>query len=97
MGAGHLHPMRYALGLARAAEEAGARIHEGTEVTAIDHGRHRVTFRTPRSNLRAAHAILAGNGYLPLIDRARRRPHVMPINSFIAATEPLGDRCGRES
>jgi gamma-glutamylputrescine oxidase len=39
MGAGHLHPMRYALGLARAAEAAGATIHEHAEVTAIDHGR----------------------------------------------------------
>ena len=90
MGAGHLHPMRYALGLARAAEAAGATIHERTEVTAIDHGA-RVTFRTPRGRLRAAHAILAGNGYLPLLDR-RVASRVMPINSFIAATEPLGDR-----
>jgi gamma-glutamylputrescine oxidase len=90
MGAGHLHPMRYALGLARAAEAAGATIHEHTEVTGIDHGAT-VTFRTPHGRLRARHAILAGNGYLPLIDR-RVAARVMPINSFIAATEPLGDR-----
>jgi gamma-glutamylputrescine oxidase len=90
MGAGHLHPMRYALGLARAAEAAGATIHEGTEVTAIEQG-PKVAFRTPRGTLRAAHAILAGNGYLPLLDR-KVAAHVMPINSFIAATEPLGDR-----
>ena len=90
MGAGHLHPMRYAMGLARAAEAAGATIHEHTEVTAIDQG-SAVTFRTPQGRLRAAHAILAGNGYLPLIDRTVAA-RVMPINSFIAATEPLGDR-----
>ena len=90
MGAGHLHPMRYALGLARAAEAAGATIYEHSEVTGIDHGRT-VTFRTPQGRLRAAHAILAGNGYLPLIER-KVAARVMPINSFIAATEPLGDR-----
>ena len=90
MGAGHLHPMRYALGLARAAEEAGATILEHSDVTRIEHGAH-VTFHTPRGRLRAAHAILAGNGYLPLIDRTVAS-RVMPINSFIAATEPLGDR-----
>ncbi len=90
MGAGHLHPMRYALGLARAAEAAGATIHEHAEVTAIDHG-PKVTFRTPTGSLRASHAILAGNGYLPLLDR-KVASRVMPINSFVAATEPLGDR-----
>jgi gamma-glutamylputrescine oxidase len=90
IGAGHLHPMRYALGLARAAEAAGATIHEHTEVTAIEHG-PKVAFRTAGGRLRAAHAILAGNGYLPLLDRAVAS-RVMPINSFIAATEPLGDR-----
>ena len=90
MGAGHLHPMRYALGLASAAEAAGAAIYEHTEVTGIDHG-PTVTLRTPNGRLRAAHAILAGNGYLPVIER-RVAARVMPINSFIAATEPLGDR-----
>jgi gamma-glutamylputrescine oxidase len=90
MGAGHIHPLRYATGLARAAEAAGASIHEHTEVTAIEQG-PRVTFVTPKGRLRAGHAILAGNGYLPLIDRSVAS-RVMPINSFMAATEPLGDR-----
>ncbi len=90
MGAGHIHPLRYGLGLSRAAEAAGATIYEHTEVTGIDHG-GTVTFRTPRGTVRAQHAILAGNGYLPLIE-PRVSARVMPINSFIAATEPLGDR-----
>lgn len=89
-GAGHLHPMRYALALARAAEAAGAVIHEGTEVTRIDHG-DSVSFVTPTGTVSARHAILAGNGYMPDLspDVSAR---VMPINSFIATTEPLGDR-----
>ena len=36
MGAGHLHPLNFALGLGRAAEAAGARIFEETKVTGID-------------------------------------------------------------
>ncbi len=90
MGAGHIHPLRYGLGLARAAEDAGATIYENTEVTGISHGAT-VTFHTPRGTVRARHAILAGNGYLPVIER-KVSARVMPINSFIAATEPLGDR-----
>jgi len=90
MGAGHIHPLRYGLGLASAAEDAGATIYEHTEVTGISHGAT-VTFHTPRGTVRARHAILAGNGYLPVIER-KVSARVMPINSFIAATEPLGDR-----
>ena len=35
-GAGHLHPLKYALGLAAAAEAAGAALYEGTPVTALE-------------------------------------------------------------
>lgn len=89
-GGGHLHPLRYALALARAAESAGALIHEASEVHAIDHG-IKVTLRTAQGRVTASHAIIAGNGYLPGIDN-HLASHVMPINSFIAATEPLPDR-----
>ena len=85
--AGHLHPMRYALGLARAAESAGATIHEMSEAVEVSTGR----VRCMSGVVNADHVVVAGNGYLPDLntDIASR---VMPINSFIAATEPLGDR-----
>jgi len=87
---GHLHPLAYALALARAAEAAGAVIHERTEVTEIVVG-PRLTLHTPRGKVEAGHVIVAGNGYLPnLLPEVNRR--VMPINSFIAATEPLPER-----
>lgn len=89
-GAGHVHPLRYALALARAAERAGAVIHEGSEVTAIDNG-PRPALRTARGRVVADHLIMAGNGYLPVIE-GQVSARVMPINSFIAATEPLPDR-----
>jgi len=87
-GAGHLHPLRYALGLARAAAAAGVRIHEGAEVRRLTEGAE-VVVETDRGRVRAGHAILACNGYLGnLAPRVAR--HVMPINNFIVATEPLG-------
>lgn len=89
-GAGHLHPLNYALALARSAEAAGAVIHENSEVIALDHGA-RPALRTARGRVTAGHVILAGNGYLPDLER-RVAARVMPINSFIAATEPLPER-----
>ena len=89
-GAGHLHPLRYATALARAAEAAGAVIHEGSEVHHIAPGQP-AKVQTGRGHVMADHVILAGNGYLPHIEDVTAA-RVMPINSFICATEPLGDR-----
>ena len=88
-GAGHIHPLRYVLGLARAAEAAGAVIHDGSEVHHIAHGTP-AKVQTGRGHVMADHVILAGNGYLPNIARPVAA-RVMPINSFICATEPLGE------
>ncbi|MEL6682570.1 MAG: FAD-binding oxidoreductase [Pseudomonadota bacterium] len=92
LGAGHFHPLRYALGLARMAEHAGARLYDRSEVHHIVHG-DPAELRTNRGRVKARHVILAGNGYLPNIKR-NVAAKVMPINSFICATEPLGDRAG---
>jgi len=89
-GAGHVHPLRYVLAMARFAEDAGARIFEMSEVHRIDHGTP-ATVRTGKGHVVADHVIIGGNGYLPNLDR-RVAARVMPLNSFIAATEPLGDK-----
>ena len=89
-GAGHLHPLNYAIGLAQAAAKAGARIFESAEVHAISHGAKPVV-RTSAGRVICDQVILAGNGYLGGLER-QVAAKVMPINNFILATEPLGDR-----
>ncbi len=88
MGSGHLHPLRYALGLARAAQAAGVRIFEGSKVTRVAHDP--VSLHTAQAQISARYAVLGCNGYLGALnsDVAAR---VMPINNFIVATEPLDD------
>lgn len=88
-GAGHIHPLRYVFGLARLAETAGARIFERTEAHHIAEGDPAVV-RTSKGQITADHVILAGNGYLPNINRAVTAK-ILPVNSYIAATEPLGE------
>lgn len=89
MGAAHLHPLSYALGLARAASAAGVRIHEGSAVHQITRG-SKLRVATDAGAVEADHLILACNGYLGGLDR-KVAARVMPINNFIVATEPLGD------
>jgi gamma-glutamylputrescine oxidase len=88
-GAGHLDPLAYALGMARAAQDAGAVLHEGSEVTGLTHGPDwHVT--TARGHVQAHHVILACNGYLGRL-HGPTAARVMPINNFIVATDPLDD------
>lgn len=86
--AAHLHPLNFALGLARAARDAGVRIYETTEVHHIEEGRP-ATVRAGTGRVIADHVVLACNGYGPGLNR-KVAGRVMPINNFIAATEPLG-------
>ena len=93
MGAAHLHPLNYALGLARACEKAGVTFYENTHVHHIEDGA-KVTVRCDTGRVLADHVILAANGYLGGLNR-RVAGRVMPINNFIAATEPLGEDAAR--
>ncbi|MFQ5774993.1 MAG: NAD(P)/FAD-dependent oxidoreductase [Kiloniellaceae bacterium] len=87
-GAGHLHPLNYCLGLARAAEGAGVRIFEGSEVRGLEPG-SRPRARCAGGAVSAGTLVLCGNAYLGnLVPRIRRK--VMPVGTYIGATEVLG-------
>ncbi len=91
--AGHLHPLAYAFGLARASHQAGAQIFEGSEVTGIEEGTP-AKVRTATGTVTTEHVVLACNGYLGgLNDKVAAR--VMPINNFVVATEPLGEESAK--
>lgn len=95
-GAGHLHPLNLALGLARLAEAAGAVIHEETLVTRLAHGTAagKSVVETEAGRVICDQVILAANGYLGGLDRGMAA-RVMPINNYIIATEPLGARAAQ--
>lgn len=92
-GAGHIHPLKYARGLAGATEAAGAIIHENSAVTGITHGTRPIV-TTERGRVTADHVILAANAYLPRLSRETDRlagSRIMPVGTFIIATEPLDE------
>jgi gamma-glutamylputrescine oxidase len=87
--AGHFHPLNYCLGLAAAALKAGAVIHEQSPVIEVYTGA-KPWARTAKGKVTAKFMIIGGNAYLgkvvkPLYGR------VMPVSSYIIATEPLGE------
>ncbi len=93
MGARHLHPLNYALGLARAAQELGAQVFEGSRVLSYTEGDH-VRIKTGQGEVKARFMILACNGYLEKLE-PRAAGRIMPINNYMLATEPLPDELAR--
>jgi gamma-glutamylputrescine oxidase len=88
--AGHLHPLNFALGLARACEAAGVKIYEETRAFSLSDG-HPTRVATTSGTIIADEVIVAVNGYTSgLLPDTEAR--VMPIHNYILATEPLGLR-----
>jgi gamma-glutamylputrescine oxidase len=88
-GAGHLHPLRYTIGVGKAAVAAGVRLHEGSRVTGITYG-PTVTLKTARGSVRAKFVALCAN--VEHVDLSRRlASKLIGVASYIVATKPLGE------
>lgn len=87
MGAGHIHPLEFALGLARLAVQAGVRIFEDTKVTAINEG-DPAEVVTEVARISASYVVMGCNGYLGTMQK-HVAERVMPINNYIVATTPM--------
>ena len=97
-GSGHLHPLNYARGLARAATAAGARLFEQSPVIRLEPGA-RPALATAQGRLRADAVLLCGNAHL-IQDQPALAPtltrRIMPVASAMVATAPLGPARLRE-
>jgi gamma-glutamylputrescine oxidase len=95
---GHLHPLKFGLGLARAARSLGVRIFEESAVVSLQRGAQ-LKARTTRGSVTAQWGVLAGNctlgEYGPRV-APELQPRIMPVGTYIIATEPLApDVCER--
>ncbi len=85
---GHIHPLNLVLGEARAAENLGARIFEGSRVIAVDTDKARPVVSTGDGSVTASYVLVCGNAYLaPLFPQVHGR--MMPVSSQVMVTEPL--------
>ena len=91
---GHLHPLKYALGLADAAWREGARLHEHSPVQRVERHRSVTLLRTPQGQVVADQVLLAGNVHLPALAGIGTLPpgtgaRIMPVGTYVGVTEPL--------
>lgn len=89
----HFHPLKYAQGIAAAAQRGGARIFGNSPATGLqrDGAGWRVT--TPQGQVQAQRVVLSCGGYLAGLHR-RVDAAVLPIATYVMVTEPLGARLG---
>jgi len=94
---GGLHPAKYFAGLAQLARDRGAHLYDHTPATAVECRRGgSFAVSTSRGQISAGHVLLATNGYSDaIIPSVRRR--VIPIGSYIIATEPLSSELARSA
>jgi glycine/D-amino acid oxidase-like deaminating enzyme len=95
-GGGVLHPGKWFAGLVGLAERAGAELHEGVRVRGVRRQRDgRFVVETDRGALLAKDVLVATNGYTDGAAPAVRR-RVIPIGSYIIATDPLPEDLAKE-
>jgi glycine/D-amino acid oxidase-like deaminating enzyme len=82
-------PARLCWGLARAAEEAGAVVHESSPVIALRPEGAGVRADTAGGSVRSRHALLATSAFPPLVRAIRR--YVVPVYDYVLVTEPLSE------
>jgi gamma-glutamylputrescine oxidase len=89
---GHLHPLKYCLGLAKAAREAGVEIYEQSPVTSVQRGAQPLV-RTAQGEVACNFVVLAGNVYLNEYGKAVAPDigsRIMPVGTYIISTEAMG-------
>jgi len=95
---GHLHPLKYGLGLAQAAQSLGVRVFEHSSVVRLDRGQT-LTAHTAQGSVRARFGVLAGNYALPELGpqvAPELAARVMPVGTYIIGTAPLGEALCRQ-
>lgn len=87
----HFHPLKYAQGLARVLTGLGVAVHEGSRATGISREGHGWLVRTPGGAVRAKDVVVCCGGYIERL-YPRLGGAVLPIATYVMATEPLGER-----
>ena len=92
---GGLNPAQYVTGLAGAAERSGATLHARARVNKIERSRKLFVLETERGLLSAEAVFVATSGYTGNVIKNLQKK-IIPIGSFIIATEKLSDDLVKE-
>jgi len=95
-GCGHLQPLKYLHGLARAARLQRSQIYEGAAVRKILRGPRKTLLIEGGGSVSAAAVMLCGNAYLADVGLPEMKRRLAPVTSSILATKPLSENLVRQ-
>ncbi|MBZ2209706.1 NAD(P)/FAD-dependent oxidoreductase [Massilia soli] len=87
----HFHPLKYAQGLARVLAGRGVAVHERSKATRISPDGHGWLVQTAGGQVRARDVVICCGGYIERL-YPRLGGAILPIATYVVATEPLGER-----
>jgi len=90
-----LHPAKFHAGLLDRVIKAGATVADRTPVTRVERDGAAFRVTTPRGSVKAKDVLIATNGYTGGVTPWLRR-RVIPIGSYIIATEPMDPALAKE-
>ena len=94
-GSYHLNPLKLTIGLAKVAQKNNVKIFENTPIEKIREEGDSVRVISKKGLIRANQVVVACNGYLDSILGSKKNKFI-PINNYVVATEPLGEKRARE-
>jgi len=92
---GGLNPGQYVAGLAGAAEKAGTTLHARARVNKLARSENRFLVETERGSIIAESILVGTSGYTGSVTKKLQKK-IIPIGSFIIATEKLPDELAKE-
>ena len=94
-GGYHINPLKFLLGLAKQINLKNVKVYENTPITNIlDKGDYIYSYSN-KKKIKSKKVVVGCNGYLDrLLSKIRSR--FMPINNYVIATEPLGEKKARD-
>ena len=91
-GSGHLHPLKYLIGISNAAEKTGVKIYTKTRICSIKTANDKNKLITKEGHvIRSKNLVICGNAYLGSVAPKQMRRRIAQVTSSVMATEPLSD------
>ena len=92
---GHLHPLKYANQLALTAQSQGAELFQQANVLKFEKEGAKIRLHSNQGEVLCNNLLLATNAYLGGLE-SRLANYIMPVGTYIMATEPLGQERATE-
>ena len=94
-GSYHINPLKFLIGLANQLTSLGVRVFENTPITKIENMKDHIILHSKFKKIKSHRVVVGCNGYLDgLLGKVRGK--FMPINNYVIATEPLGEKKAKD-